>query len=142
MIWLIEISEALLAILPVCFVIAAWRYKNFSPTGWMIKLVGSTFFCLLQIGLLLRRLTATCSMSSPVTCDKSSPIATRVPGIFDFCTYCHTSGTAPVTWFDSLATVCNQYALPMQAAGAVVALIISLVLTVSFTKELRASLKK
>ena len=140
MIWIIEISELCIAIIPVIVAITVMRFKNASPLGWMIKIVGSTFFALLQIGLLLRRLTATCSAESPFQCTSPASARERVPGVFDFCFYCVESSDTKISEIDSLLLLVNEIALPFQAAGAIITLLISLCITVSFIKAFRASM--
>lgn len=140
MIWIIEISELCIAILPVILAITIIRFKNTYPFGWMIKIVGSTFFALLQIGLLLRRLTATCRGTSPFQCGSPSSVRERIPGVFDFCSYCIESRDTKESELDSLLVFLNEIAVPFQAVGAIITLLISLFITVSFIKAFRASM--
>ena len=142
MIWIVEFAELLVAVLPLLILVKVWRYKDFSAKSWMIKLLSATFFSLLQIGLLLRRLTASCSMPSPVSCEKDATTVSRVPGVFDFCTYCKSPGTGIENLVNTLSVGINQIALPAQAITAGASLLLSLIITISFTRALREALRK
>jgi hypothetical protein len=142
MIWIVELAELLVAVIPLLILVKVWRYKDFSPKSWMIKLLSATFFSLLQIGLLLRRLTASCSMPSPVSCEKDAITVSRVPGVFDFCTYCNSPGTGIENLMNILSMRINQIALPAQAITAGASLLLSLIITISFTRALREALRK
>lgn len=138
---LIELGEFLIAIFPVVIAMALMRSKNASPTGWMFKIIGSTFLALLQIGLLLRRLTATCEESPPLQCDSLALQRERIPGIFDFCRYCAESTKVQKTPIsESFSVFLNQISLPVHAIGAIITLLISLFITISFIRAFRATM--
>lgn len=136
-----EVCEVCIAILPVVLSIVLLRSKNTSARGWMVKIVGSTLFSLLQIGFLLRRLTATCRGSSRLQCDSFSSLQERIPGVFDYCYYCSVAKGKGSSVTDSFLVWLNHIALPVQAIGAVVTLAISLFITVAFVKAFRTTMR-
>lgn len=122
---LVELAENLIALAPALLaILLVWKKPN-QIAGWVVGVLGTATIAVVSMGLLLQRLTASCSHPAP-SCPEPSQSLTRIPGIFNSCFSC---SAEPVS---DLARILNQIALPLQAAGAALCIVISFSTTIRF----------
>jgi hypothetical protein len=120
-----EALEIIAAILPAIFVVPLITRRPNQIAAWVVSVLGTSAVALLTLGLLLKRLTASCPGPVP-NCAPPETVVHRIPGLVSSCYSC--SSEQPYGILLSL----NQLALPIQAGVAALCVIISFVTTIRF----------
>ena len=121
----VELAENLIALAPALLAILLVWKKPDRIAGWVAWVLGSATIAVIAMGLLLQRLTATCPDPAP-SCPESERSVARIPGIFKSCFSCSADPVSDIT------LTLNQIAIPLQAGGAVLCIIVSFLTTIRF----------
>jgi len=121
----VELAENLIALAPALVAILFVWKKPERIAGWVVWVLGTATIAVIAMGLLLQRLTATCPHPVP-SCPESARSVVRIPGMFSSCFSC---SAEPVS---DIALTLNQIAIPLQAAGAILCILISFLTTIRF----------
>lgn len=120
-----EALEIIAAIAPVVFVVPLIVKKPGQIAAWVVAVLGTSAIALLALGLLLKRLTASCIDPVP-NCAPPTTVAHRIPGLVSRCYECSVESPSGI-----LITL-NQLAVPIQAGVAALCVVISFVTTIRF----------
>jgi len=130
-----ELLELLVAIAPTIATLALVRRAATTIARWFVQVLGSALLAVISLGLLLTRLTATCSTELEACAPATKPMV-RTPGIFSHCHAC-----IPVQSSGELPAALNYYLLPIHAAAAALCVCASFVAVLRFVLWAKKTLR-
>jgi hypothetical protein len=132
---LVECIEILASVAPSIAVLLLLKRGARTISGWFMQVLGSASLAIMSLGMLLTRLTATCSTTIKACADSTTQVL-RTPGLFSHCSTCVTDSSATI-----LISRLNQYALPIHAGAAALCVCASFVAIIRFVLWAKRTLR-
>lgn len=123
---LIECIEILASVAPAAAIVLLVKRGALTISGWFVQVLGSAVLAIMSLGMLLTRLTATCS-GAIEACANTFTQVLRTPGLFSHCSTCVADPSTTI-----LVSRLNQYALPIHAGAAALCVVASFVAIIRF----------